>query len=92
MPRFKVLAHKRVLKSLQSLRDEKLKDRLKEAIKELEDYPIALRRLDVEKLEGLERSYRIRVGDYRIIFVVDKKEKMIFVTHIGKRGSIYKRV
>jgi hypothetical protein len=32
-----------------------LKARLKEAIAELQNYPIALRRLDVEKLEGLKR-------------------------------------
>jgi mRNA-degrading endonuclease RelE of RelBE toxin-antitoxin system len=26
---------------------------------------------------------------FRIIFVVDKKERTIFITHIGKRESIY---
>ena len=59
MPEFKILAHKRVLKFLQSLKDEKIKNKFKEIILELENYPIALRRLDVEKLEGLEKSYRI---------------------------------
>jgi len=40
-----------------------LKARLKEAIAELQSYPIALRRLDVERLEGLKRAYRVRVGE-----------------------------
>jgi mRNA interferase RelE/StbE len=91
MLEFKILAHKRVLKFLQNLKDEKLKNKFKEIILELENYPIALRRLDVEKLEGLEKGYRIRIGEYRIIFVVNKKEKKIFVTHIGKRESIYEK-
>ncbi|MBC7091085.1 MAG: type II toxin-antitoxin system RelE/ParE family toxin [Nitrososphaeria archaeon] len=58
---------------------------------ELEDYPIALRKLDIEKLEGLDKAYRIRIGEYRVIFVVDKKQRIIFITHIGKRESIYEK-
>ncbi|MEM2154673.1 MAG: type II toxin-antitoxin system RelE/ParE family toxin [Nitrososphaeria archaeon] len=91
MPDFKVLAHKRVLKFLQNIKDDALKNRIKEVIIELEDYPMALRKLDIEKLEGLERCYRIRVGEYRIIFVVDKKQRTIFITNIGKRESIYQK-
>lgn len=91
MPEYRVLAHKRVLKFLKNLRDEDLKNRFKEAIARLRDYPVILRRLDVEKLEGLERGYRIRLGEYRIIFVVDKRDKTIFITHIGKRESIYEK-
>jgi len=89
MPEYKVLAHRRVIKFLKSLQDERLKARLKEALAELQNYPIALRRLDVEKLEGLKRAYRVRVGEYRIIFLVDKEDKTIYITHIGRRESIY---
>lgn len=91
MPDFKILAHKKVLKFLQSVKDETLKNRIKEVLLELEDYPIALRKLDIEKLEGLDKAYRIRIGEYRVIFVVDKKQRIIFITHIGKRESIYEK-
>lgn len=89
MPEYRILAHRRVIKFLQNLRDEKLKARLKETLIELQDYPISLRRLDVQKLEGLKRAYRIRVGEYRIVFLVDKESKAIYITHIRKRESIY---
>lgn len=89
MPEYRILAHRRVIKFLQSLQDEKLKNRFKEIFEELQNYPLALRRLDVEKLEGMKRAYRVRVGEYRIIFVVDKKDRTVFITHIGKRESIY---
>ena len=92
MPEYKVLAHRRVIKFLKSLQDERLKARLKEALAELQNYPIALRRLDVEKLEGLKRAYRVRVGEYRIIFLVDKEDKTIYITHIGRRESIYENL
>ena len=92
MPEYKVLAHRRVIKFLKSLQDERLKARLKEALAELQNYPIALRRLDVEKLEGLKRAYRARIGEYKIIFLVDKEDKTIYITHIGRRESIYENL
>ncbi|NWG09104.1 MAG: type II toxin-antitoxin system RelE/ParE family toxin [Nitrososphaerales archaeon] len=69
--------------------DKKLKNRMKESIEKLVDYPVILREFDVEKLEGIERTYRIRLGEYRVIFYVDKRQKTIYVTHAGKRESIY---
>ena len=89
MPRFKVIVHRRVHKFFKGLEDEKVKYKLMEVMAELKDYPLALRRLDTRKLEGLKRTYRVRVGDYRIIFFVDKVEGLIYVTHVGRRESIY---
>ena len=89
MPRYTVYAHKRVLKFLKELAEEGLKGRIKETIEKLADYPLSLREMDVEKLEGVERTFRVRIGRHRLIFHVDKKEKIIFVTHLGKRESIY---
>ena len=37
--------------------------------------------------------FRLRVGDYRIIYFVDDKEKAVVVTHIRRRtGSTYRRI
>jgi mRNA-degrading endonuclease RelE of RelBE toxin-antitoxin system len=33
---------------------------------------------------------RVKRGEYRIIFHIDKKEKIISVVEIGKRSNIYK--
>ena len=89
MPRYRVIIHRKISKLLANLEEEKLKNRIIATIEKLADYPLALRELDVEKLEGIERTYRIRVGDYRIIFYVDKKEKTLYVTSVGRRESIY---
>lgn len=89
MPRYTVVAHKRVIKFLAQLGKEALKERIMGTIRKLVDYPLCLRELDVEKLEGTERTFRIRMGQYRLIFHVDKKERTILVTHLGKRESIY---
>ncbi|MCC7497312.1 MAG: type II toxin-antitoxin system RelE/ParE family toxin [Bryobacterales bacterium] len=38
-----------------------------------------------EKMKGRVNRYRIRVGSYRIVFAVDKKQKHIEVEFIGTR-------
>ncbi len=46
-----------------------------------------------ELLKGdLENLRRIRVGDYRIIYWVDKEKREILIVKIGRRGDIYKKI
>ena len=41
------------------------------------------------KLEGIE-GYRIRVGDYRIVYVVNDHERTVDVARIAHRREIYR--
>lgn len=43
-----------------------------------------------EKLSGKEHIYRIRSGDYRIIYHVDNKILHILVLRVGHRKEIYR--
>ena len=42
------------------------------------------------KLSGAERLYRIRVGDYRIVYEVDTKAKQVMVHYIRHRREVYR--
>lgn len=42
---------------------------------------------DVKKLHGQE-GYRLRVGDYRVIF--DKNGNVLYIEKIDSRGQVYK--
>ena len=44
------------------------------------------------KLRDVEKSYRIRVGDYRIVYQVDEKEGMVTIYHIRHRKDIYRQL
>ena len=44
---------------------------------------------DAIKLKGRE-EYRIRQGDYRILYVVNEKVVTVYVVRVGHRKSIYK--
>ena len=45
---------------------------------------------EFKRLKG-ESAFRLRVGDYRIIFDFDQKNKRINIIGIGHRKNIYKR-
>lgn len=44
---------------------------------------------DVIKLQG-RHGYRLRVGDYRIIF--DRNGNILYIERIDNRGQVYKEV
>ncbi len=42
-----------------------------------------------KRLSG-SKGYRIRVGDYRVIYLIDRKIKEIVIIKIGHRREVYK--
>ncbi|ACX86249.1 type II toxin-antitoxin system RelE/ParE family toxin [Pectobacterium parmentieri] len=61
----KVSWSKRALKQLGTI-DTRYRKRIKEKVGELSTFPDV--NLDLKKLESSGKQYRLRVGDYRIIF------------------------
>lgn len=45
---------------------------------------------DIKKLSGFENQYRCRVGNYRILYEVNKKEIVIYIIEILPRKDAYK--
>ena len=43
-----------------------------------------------QKLKGEEDLYRIRVGDYRIIYRVEEEVVLVIVFRIGHRRDVYR--
>lgn len=44
---------------------------------------------NIKRLQGHEGMYRLRVGDYRIIYTIDNGRLLICVIAAGNRGQIY---
>jgi ankyrin repeat protein/mRNA-degrading endonuclease RelE of RelBE toxin-antitoxin system len=64
---------------------------IKNHLKQLKFWPDT-HDLDVKILQGAkQRTYRLRVGNCRILFSVDEKHRQIFIQEIGLRKTIYKR-
>ena len=72
-------------KSLESLPKNAL-PRIEKAIDDLAETP---RPSGVKKLSGVRNRYRVRVGDYRIIYSVFDEILVVEIVAVGQRGGIY---
>jgi len=61
-------------------------ERTTDAIDDLEANP---RPSGAKRLVGKD-GYRIRKGDYRILYTVDDKSHMVYVYRIGHRRDVYR--
>lgn len=62
--------------------------RILEAIESLAEDPFPVQ---TRKMKGSESSYRLRVGDYRVIYQVDTENKVVIIYHVRHRKDAYKR-
>ncbi len=45
-----------------------------------------------EMLSGSEGLFRIRVGDYRVIYAVEDDRLVVLVLHVGHRREVYRKL
>jgi len=78
----------------------------KSAVKSIKKLPEQVKRNMLRKIEELfvkpqkgellkgdvENLRRIRVGDYRVIYWVNKEKREILIVKIGRRDDIYKKI
>ncbi len=72
------------LKQLETL-EKPIKERIITALERLRIRPESC---DIRKLVGMQ-SYRMRVGEYRVIFEMREKELVVLVLKTGNRKNIY---
>lgn len=84
---YKIIMKKQAEKKLRDLRATE-RERIADKIYMLSLNPDDLR-LDIKKLTG-EPFYRLRVGDWRVIYDRQDKIKIISIQKIKPRGDAYK--
>jgi mRNA interferase RelE/StbE len=67
-------------------------DRLPDILKKIEGLAEVPLPADSKKLFGAENLYRVRVGDYRIIYEVMHKTKNVTIFYIKHRRSAYREL
>ncbi len=65
---------------------KEIQTRITHVLDDLENNP---RPPGSKKLSGIE-GYRIRKGDYRILYTIDDKQALIQVYRIGHRREVYR--
>ncbi len=85
MASYKIIVKKSVAKDLRSI-PKKDVQRILSAIQKLADDP---RPPQAKKLSGQER-YRIRQGNYRILYTIEDDKLVICVVKVGNRRDVYR--
>lgn len=86
MAKYKILIKASAAKEIQSITTRKDRRRVVEKISKLEDDP---RPGGCEKLSGKDR-YRVRQGNFRIIYSIDDDRLVVHVVKVGDRKDVYR--
>ena len=84
---YKILLTPRVRKDLLKL-PPPIQSKISRKIDSLAKTP---RPRGMEKLSGEDDIYRVRTGDYRIIYQIQDKQLIVLVVKVGHRRDIYRK-
>lgn len=84
--RYTVIVERQVEKALRRLPKQVLA-RVDRLLLSLTDEP---RPAGCKKLRGYETLYRLRVGDWRLIYAIEDDELVVLVIEIAPRGEAYR--
>lgn len=83
---YEIRLHPQAARAFQRLQ-KPIRTRVAVAIDALADDP---RPTGTTKLAG-RNDYRVRVGDYRVVYAVDDDERLVLIGRIAHRRDIYRR-
>ena len=84
---YQLITPKSVQKQIDALPDL-VRDRIDSAIRVLVDNP---RQDGVVKMKGSDSEYRIRIGDYRIVYEVNDEQLVILLIQCRHRREVYRK-
>jgi mRNA interferase RelE/StbE len=88
MASFKVIPKPSIEKDLRSLPKSTVL-RVLNQMQKLSDDPFPAHTL---KLEGAKNLFRIRLGDYRLVYEVDRQAKQVIIHHVRHRRDVYRKL
>lgn len=85
MASYKIIWKKSALKELYKIRKDSI-PRIVEAVESLISDPIPS---GVKKLSGSERTYRLRIGNYRVIYELEEDKLITQIIRVRHRKEAY---
>ncbi|MEI7775084.1 MAG: type II toxin-antitoxin system RelE/ParE family toxin [Verrucomicrobiota bacterium] len=86
MASFRIEVSRSATKDLRAI-DRQWVPRIIEAMESLADDPMPV---GCKKLVGSDHTYRIRVGDYRIVYDIQNARLIVFVIRVRHRRDVYR--
>ncbi len=85
-PAYRIRIERRALKALGAL-PKRQRTSIRKAVESLRENP---RPPGVKKLLDEQQLYRIRVGNYRVVYQILDKDLLVLIVKIGDRKDIYR--
>lgn len=63
---------------------------LSRVIRKVESLAQTPRPAGCKKLKGYKDQWRVRVGDWRVVYIIDDEAKLVSVTRVAHRSEVYK--
>ncbi len=87
MASYKIIWKNSAVRELKTL-DKQLIPKILLKAESLENNPFPQ---NCKKLHGVESVYRIRIGDYRVIYQVDTRKNIVTIYHVRHRKEAYRK-
>jgi mRNA interferase RelE/StbE len=85
--KYKVLIKSSAVKEIELIAQKKDRQRIVSRIQSLAENP---RPNGCEKLSGQHDKYRVREGNYRIIYSIEDSALLVYVVKVGHRKDVYR--
>ncbi len=86
MAKYEIRIKPSAVSELEGIRTKQQRQRIVKRIQDLSQDPFPP---GFKKLSGMEK-YRIRVGDFRILYTIENEKLVIHVIKIGHRKDVYR--
>lgn len=84
--RWQVMIHRKAEKTLKRLHAELL-EHMRIAIRSLVEDP---RPIGYKKMSGYDNLYRIRVGDWRMMYAIEDDRLIVLILEVAPRSGVYR--
>lgn len=85
---YQIKFHKHVFKDLDKIPNEIL-EKINKALVELANNPFPW---GFEKISTKQKAFRIRIGDWRVVYLVIPEERQIIIMRVRHRKDVYRNL
>ena len=88
MKSYKIFLHRKAERDVQRL-PNKVLNRFEELMADLHIDPVPWEKWDLKYMVNLDDTYRVRIGDYHVVYWVNTDLHEIVILRVARRESVY---
>lgn len=85
---YDIVVHRNVAKKIKNVPKRHLRT-LSLLLEVLKANQRPYREFDLKKIRGTDATYRVRIGDYRVVYFVEEGRKIVHILKFEHRDKVY---